>query len=198
MKDIPGYEELYAATKDGRIWSYKTQKFLKQGMSGRGYLTVVLCKDGNRKTYVVHRLIALTYIPNPDNFPEVDHIDRDRVNNSIENLRWVTHSENNLNKDWEQICEKMSEAYFNTPTEVREERARKASQARSRAVEMRDKNNHDILIKTYPNGRQAAIQEFGDARKNNHISECANGKRPSAYGYFWTFVNTDTSYENET
>lgn len=172
MKNIPGYEGLYAATEDGQIWSYKTQKFLKLGKGGRGYLYVNLSKDGNIKTYTVHRLIALTYISNPDNLLEVDHIDRNKSNNSVENLRWVTHSENNLNRDMEQFRKKIG-----------------------RPVEMRDKNNHDILIKTYPSVSFAATQEFGDARKKSNINKCAHGERQSAYGYFWTFAPTDAVCE---
>ena len=58
MKDIPGYEGLYAATEDGRIWSYRSKKFLKPSKDRYSYLYVNLYKDGVRKTYRIHRLIA--------------------------------------------------------------------------------------------------------------------------------------------
>lgn len=186
MKDIPGYEGLYAATEDGQIWSYKRRRFLKQNANSKGYLSVNLCKDGNPKTYQVHRLIALTYIPNTDNLPVIDHIDRNKLNNSIENLRWVTVKENNMNTDPEQRFENACKA---TQTSV---------QVRSKAVEMRDKNNHNILLKTYPSCHQAAIQEFGDAMKQSGISKCARGKQNSAYGYFWAYIDPDVSYEEKT
>lgn len=200
MKDIPGYEGLYSISENGEVFSHRTKKFLKPCMTGWGYLQVGL-RDiyGKRKTCLIHKLVALTYIPNPNNLSMVDHIDRNKLNNSVENLRWVSVKENNLNRDWEQFTKNARESYFNTSEEVRKERARKVSQTISRPVEMRDKNNHDILIKTYSSCYQAAIQEFGDAGKSSSISKCAHGKAFSAYGYFWTFVptNTDPSYEKE-
>lgn len=54
--------------------------------------------NGKKKYEFVHRLVALTFLDNPDKLPEVDHIDRNRGNNNIENLRWVSKSENNKNK----------------------------------------------------------------------------------------------------
>lgn len=189
MKDIPGYENLYGIDENGNVFSYKTQKFLTP-IIDKGYLKVNLIdSNGNRKACRIHRLVALTYIPNPDNLPVVDHIDRNKLNNSIENLRWVTVKENVLNRDWEQFAKNSREAYFNTSEEIREKRLQKASQITSRPVEMRDKNNHNIIIKTYSSSYQAAIQEFGDAGKNSLINRCARGKKQSAYGYFWTFVN---------
>ena len=67
-------------------------------MDNRGYLRLNLCKDGKFKLFQIHRLIALHYIPNPHNYPEVDHKDRNRQNNSIDNLRWVNRSMNQQNK----------------------------------------------------------------------------------------------------
>lgn len=64
-----------------------------------GYLIVVLCKDGKHRTRKVHRLVAETYIPNPEGKREVDHIDNNRKNNCIQNLRWVTSAENKIDVD---------------------------------------------------------------------------------------------------
>lgn len=94
MKDIPGYEGLYAATSCGKIWSYRTKKFLSTQALTNGYPTVSLFKEGKRKTWKVHRLIALTYIDNPEGKPEVNHKDSCRSNNCVNNLEWVTCKEN--------------------------------------------------------------------------------------------------------
>ena len=71
MKDIPGYEGEYAATRDGQIWSHKSQIYLKHYINKKGYHLVSLSKNGKAKTCRVHRLVALTWIPNPDNLPQV-------------------------------------------------------------------------------------------------------------------------------
>ena len=94
MKDIKNYEGLYAITSCGKVWSYKYKKFLKPVISNRGYLIVALYKDGQYKWYSVHRLLAEAYIPNPDNLPEVDHIDSDKTHNYLNNLQWITHKDN--------------------------------------------------------------------------------------------------------
>jgi hypothetical protein len=71
---------------------------LKPRTNSSGYLHVRLCKDGETKPYTIHRLVALHYIDNPDNLPQVDHRYRDKTDNRVENLRWVTPLENNQNK----------------------------------------------------------------------------------------------------
>lgn len=93
MKDIPGFEGKYAATSCGRIWSHLTQQFLKPQITHDGYRQVML---NDRRFYKVHRLVALTYIPNPDNYDTVDHIIpiKDGGTDCVNNLRWMSKSEN--------------------------------------------------------------------------------------------------------
>lgn len=93
MKDIKGYEGIYAITEDGQVWSYKRQKFIKP-YKQNGYLLVTLFKDGNSKNYRIHRLVAGAYLPNPNNYPEVHHINSIRTDNRIENLAWVSKEDN--------------------------------------------------------------------------------------------------------
>ena len=71
---------------------------MKPWANNRGYLRVDLCKDGTLKHMLIHRLVGNAYIPNPENKPEIDHIDNIRQNNNTSNLRWVTKSENNYNR----------------------------------------------------------------------------------------------------
>ena len=97
---IPGYEGRYDIHPDGRVWSHRGKgKFLKLN-NVQGYHSVSLCAGGGVKpvTRRVHIIAAAAYIPNPDGKPFIDHIDRDRANNSLDNLRWVTKQENNQNK----------------------------------------------------------------------------------------------------
>lgn len=94
-KDIKGYEGLYAVTTDGKIWSYVKNDFkVIQEFQKTKYKFVALFKNGKGKIFSIHRLVAEAFIPNPENKPCVDHIDTDKSNNRVENLRWVTTAEN--------------------------------------------------------------------------------------------------------
>lgn len=104
-KDVPGYEGNYIISSDGIIMSTrckhgarKKNRLVSQSLVGgfhdTFYWGVNLYKDNILKRYLVHRLLALTFIPNPDNKPHVNHIDFDRVNNTLSNLEWVTRREN--------------------------------------------------------------------------------------------------------
>ena len=99
MKDIKDYEGLYAITSCGKVWSYKSKKFLKSCDDGHGYQVVTLYKNGNYENKRIHRLVAEAYLPNPNNLPEVDHIisvSKDGKDN-VQNLQWIT-KENNIKK----------------------------------------------------------------------------------------------------
>ena len=89
--DIVGYEGLYKINKNGDVWSCKMNRFLKK-TADINYMVVSL----NKKKYYLHRLLALQFIPNPDNLPMIDHIDQNKRNNTLENLRWTT-ALNNVN-----------------------------------------------------------------------------------------------------
>lgn len=89
MKDIKDYEGIYAITSCGKVWSYRSKKFLKPRPDNDGYLRVNLKLNGSGKTMRIHRLVAEAYLPNPDNLPSVDHINFDKTNNSVNNLRWM-------------------------------------------------------------------------------------------------------------
>ena len=78
-----------------RIFKDKTRE-LKHCKSNKGYMRVSLSNNGEKKWLQVHRLLALDFIPNPENKPYVDHIRGKHMGNSLENLRWVTHQENML------------------------------------------------------------------------------------------------------
>ena len=89
-KEIKGYEN-YHIFEDGRVWSCIGKgKFLKCYGDNNGYLTIRL--NGKMKKH--HRLVGEAFIPNPENKPQIDHIDRNRTNNHISNLRWATRQEN--------------------------------------------------------------------------------------------------------
>jgi len=92
-KPVVGYEGLYEVSNKGEIKSVKTQKLLKPRLS-TGYAMVALWNNGVRKDLKIHRLVAIAFIGNPLNKPQVNHIDCIKLNNNVNNLEWVTNSEN--------------------------------------------------------------------------------------------------------
>lgn len=106
-RDIKDYEGLYQISNLGRVRSL--DRFIKQALQYRllkgrvkpcnknpnGYLKINLCKNGNSKTFLVHRLVAQAFLPNPNNLPEVNHKDENKENNYVDNLEWCTSRYNN-------------------------------------------------------------------------------------------------------
>jgi len=91
--EIEGFTD-YLIYPDGRLWSNKSNRFLKHTRKNTGYM----CVNLDKKQKYIHRLIASHYISNPNNYPQVDHINRDRQDNRIQNLRWVDQSLQETNK----------------------------------------------------------------------------------------------------
>ncbi len=104
--DIPNYEGLYQIDEHGNVYrlpgvvphrNWKRTipaRILKHKKTDRGYFSVSICKDGRRETLLIHRLIAQAFIPNPENKPEVNHINGIKGDFSIKNLEWCTKKEN--------------------------------------------------------------------------------------------------------
>lgn len=186
-KDIPGYEGLYQVSNIGRVKSLKrtfysgknlqTRKTYEQNILAprfykTGYVYFGLSKDGIVKKLKAHRLVALAFIPNPENKPEVDHINTVRSDNRIENLRWATKSENQRNV---------------------------ITLERSSACKMGDKNPMIIkrrpikqidmttgkVIKTW-SGVKVASRALGI--NSSGICRCVNGKLNHSFGCKWEYV----------
>tara|TARA_R110000796_G_scaffold52792_1_gene124326 strand:- start:67 stop:519 length:453 start_codon:yes stop_codon:yes gene_type:complete len=95
--EIVGYPN-YLIYEDGRVWSKKSNIFMKLHTTKLGYKRIGLWSNSNQDLIYAHRLVAEAFLPNDDNKKYVDHIDRDKNNNHVSNLRWVTHLENMNNK----------------------------------------------------------------------------------------------------
>lgn len=93
-KDVIGYENRYMVSNLGRVYSKHYKKILSPHYIHCGYLQVTFSKNNKPKNFLVHRLVAEAFIPNPLGLPEVNHIDMKRDNNVVTNLEWCTKSEN--------------------------------------------------------------------------------------------------------
>ncbi|PNX51340.1 MAG: hypothetical protein BV456_03575 [Thermoplasmata archaeon M8B2D] len=162
LKDIPGYENLYKANKNGNIYTCKYKKFLKPGDVGHGYLGVSLTKNKKAKTHKVHRLIALTFIENKNNLPQVNHKDEDKTNNCVDNLEWCTFKYNN---NYGTRTKRVAIGHFKEVFKI-------------------DILNGNI-IERYNSAKQASILNNLDS---SSITKCCKGKRKSAGGYSWKYV----------
>lgn len=97
-KKCKGYQR-YEVSDTGIVRNIKTKRVMKQGASEKGYFRVGLTKDDGRPYPAkVHRLVAEAFLPNPMNYPSVDHINRIRSDNRLSNLRWLDNSTNNSNR----------------------------------------------------------------------------------------------------
>ena len=94
--DYPGYK----INSNGDVWSKIYQRNISTPLDKYGYKRLQLYKNQKGKNYLLHRLVALYFIPNPENKPTVNHIDGDKTNNCISNLEWATVAEQNRHKFW--------------------------------------------------------------------------------------------------
>ena len=114
-KDIKGYEGLYQVSNIGRVKSLtrtncRKENILKQTNRGNGYYCVSLSKNNIVKTFCVHRLVAEAFIPNPNNFPCVNHINEDKLDNRVENLEFCTIQ---YNSSYGSVCQRLSQIHTN-------------------------------------------------------------------------------------
>ena len=174
IRDIPGYERLYAITEEGRVFSYpkgnnNMGKFLKHKKTS-GYYSYSLRINGTTKDERLHRLIALTFIPNPDSKPCINHIDGNKLNNSIENLEWCTHKHNMMEASRIGLLRPSSKGKFG-----------------------KDSHRGKSVLQYSLDGN--IIGEFSTAREAsksvgiNHcgVSSCCTNQQHTAGGFIWRY-----------
>lgn len=166
FKDIKDYDGLYQISNCGRVKSLKRNIILKPSANNKGYLHVILYKNGNSKIGRIHRLVAENFIPNPGNKPQINHIDGHKSNNNVNNLEWVTNSEN------QKHAFKMG---LQTNKGNHNPRARKINQY----------NLNGELIKTW-NSYYDITKELGINRSS--IWRCCIGKYQKSHNYIWRYA----------
>ena len=156
MRDVIGFEGLYAITSCGKVWSYRGKKFLKGWINGHGYHIVELRK--NKKTYKrrVHILVAEAYLPRPASpeYTDVGHLNDNKLHNYVGNLKWMTRREN---LDTDHFRKTQSKKYF----------------TKIRCVE-----TGEIFNSQRDAGRAVGIHPYG-------ITCVLMGRQKTAGGYHW-------------
>lgn len=166
-KDIDGYEGLYQVSDTGEVMNVRTGKILKAGETKSGYLKVALSKDGIKKWYAVHRIVASTFIPNPLNLPCVNHRNEVKTDNRVENLEYCTVAYNN---SYGTRLKRVSEKKIN---------GKKAKVVLQFSLD-------GTFIKEFPSVREVERQ-LGFFQ--SHISDCCRGntRRRTYKGYIWKY-----------
>lgn len=172
-KTIKGFEN-YRVSNTGRVYSLSKNKVMKPCIINSGYQVISLVDRGVRKHMLVHRLVALNFIDNPLNKPQVNHIDGDKLNNHVDNLEWTTVSENiNHNKVLGRL---------DTHT------AREAlNKVQTKAVNQLDIETGKVIA-TYNTIREACKKT---GSQDGKITMVCQGKRNSHNGYRWEYVNKE-------
>lgn len=177
-KPIVDYEGLYEVSNTGQIRSlFRYKKTLKYNVTKRGYCTVELFKNKLSKRLLVHRLVAEAFIPNPDNLPQVNHIDENPQNNSVDNLEWCT-AKYNMNYG---EGAKTRHLKIDYTTEKRKQVARENGKKRAKPV-LQIENGK--IINRYESAKRASIMTGID---HSHICEAARGKHKTSGGYEWMY-----------
>ena len=164
-KPVVGYEGLYEVSNWGRVKSIKFGKeiILKQKIKG-GYYYVCLYKNGIVKTYLVHRLVAQAFLPNPDNLPQVNHKDENKTNNSVDNLEWCDAK---YNRNYGTINERLSKSLING----------KCSKI------VIQYNLDGTFVREWPSTMECERNGYN----NTCISKCCLGKRKTYRGFIWRY-----------
>jgi len=175
-KDVPEYEDSYAVSNYGRVKSKERlitttagrsyimeEKIMSLNFGGKGYAYITFNRHSKKKSYLLHRLVAELFIPNPNNLPYIDHIDTDPLNCEASNLKWCTASENMHNPD---TRAKIKEAYIRKGKKV---------------VQLKDGNI--IRIYNYP----GEAQPYGFNISN--IKKVCTGVYKQYNGYQWMYLS---------
>lgn len=191
-RPVVGYEGLYEVSNFGRVKSLgntlKCSRFkgivtiMKQEVSNFGYYRVSLRKDRKYKHWGVHRLVAIAFLPNPDNLPIINHKDCNPKNNNVDNLEWCTQKYNVNYAD----AKKKQAASFKR-SNINGCHSKKSLETKNRLkvgsyqkpVHQVDPNTGEIL-NTF-----RCIRDAERAFNTKHVSAVVNGRRPKAKGYFW-------------
>ena len=182
--DIKGYENLYQISKEGEEKSlyFNKEKILKQHIMKNGYHQVSLYKDGIKTKFLVHRLVALNFLPNPNSLPQVNHIDGNKSNNSIENLEWISQIDNMKHAFENNLVTTITEKKKVACSENGKKAFQVFLQKHRKPVLQFDKNENFIQKWTYASEASQVLNI-----DTSSILKCCQQQRKTAGGFKWQF-----------
>lgn len=202
-KPVRNYEGKYMVSNTGKVKSLNyrrtgKEKILKPYVNGGGYLSIFLSKDGKGKHYLVHRLVAESFLPNPNNLPCVNHIDENKLNNIVDNLEFCSYSYNNSYNGKAKKVGKKIRGRKQTEEHIKKRaekmRGRKLSEEQikkmSKPVFSVDKDSGLILW-----WKSASEAERCTGIAQGHITSCCKGKRHTAGNHYWFYDDDDNDTE---
>lgn len=180
-KDVAGYENIYQISNFGRVKSIDRLANHVNGMrfvSGRilkpntcqSYLNVSLSKNGKMKRFTIHRLVAVAFISNPNNLPQINHIDGDKLNNNFANLEWCSASDNQKHAYKIKLKKSANLGKFGKEHHL------------SRAISQYD--IYGNLVNKFFSTREANRETLIN---QGSIAACARGERRTAGGFIWQY-----------
>lgn len=192
-KDIEGYEGMYMVSSLGRVKTlicrYKNVTILKERVKNNGYCSITLYKNKIPHTYLAHRLVAQAFLPNPNNYPVVNHKDENPKNNCVENLEWYTQEYNinygngNIKRSLSHKGKRFTKTHIENMSKARIGKRVGSKNPMSKPVAQYNKNGDFITV--YESARIAEKTLHLPNHSSTHILKCANGKLKTAYGFIW-------------
>lgn len=218
-RDIPGYEGKYQVSNIGNVRSLhyrntnKAQR-LNSVINEGGYNIVGLSKDGKSKQYKVHRLVAEAFIPNPNNYPIINHKDENKTNNVVWNLEWCTYEYNNNYGTKNERASKSKKGKTSamkgkTLSEETKKRISQTLKGHKQSIETKTKRSNSMKGKMIGNNNAVtkkvkcietgqvfesvaeANEYLGKKRTHSGIGDCANGRAKSAHKLHWQWVTEE-------
>lgn len=171
-KDVVGFEGLYRVSDQGRVYSLKTNRYLRphSNVERNGYMCLILRKGGKSYGRRVHRLVAEAFIGNPHDFPAVNHKDENPTNNRAGNLEWCTNQYNNLYGT--RIERKVSHTNYEA-----------VGSLQAKPVRQIGKTGETIKVWKSANECKRAL-----GYDNSRIAHCCRGTQKTAYGFRWEYA----------
>ena len=167
-KDVEGFEDLYSISDTGKVLSKRSGRIRKTSVNNSGHECIRIYKNKKQYNFTIHRLVAMTFIPNPLSLKEINHIDENKLNNNVQNLEWCTRK---YNQEYSGNIKKFVNAGA-------------AAVKRIRSKKVVQYTLDGEFIKEWLSAREAEAA-LGIARTG--IGKCCLGQYKQCGGYLWSF-----------